>query len=110
MGEQEHGDDVGSVADEAAKLLGALRGWAADHDHLATDSEACRFCPLCQLIAAVRGTSPEVREHLGAAASSLVKAAASALATHVPDHEEEGRRSADVERIDLDDDEGEPWD
>lgn len=110
--QQDHAEGVGSVAEEAARLLGALRGWVEHDGDVATGGESCRFCPLCQAISAVRGTSPEVKEHLGSAATSLIKAAASAMATHVPDQEDGERPSGRVEKIDLDEteDEGESWD
>ncbi len=120
-------DDVGSVAEEAAKLFGALSGWARDNgsgvgqglagaaeqaaasarevsEHLATGAPECSYCPICRTVHAVRQTSPEVRAHLAVAASSLMQAAAGLLATAVP---EEHRTAADaegVEHIDLDDD------
>ena len=112
---------VGSVGEEAAKLFGALSDWARDQggeyagsasgaagafahavkdvkDHVATGSEDCRYCPVCQVIHVVRQTSPEVRTHLAVAASSLMQAAAGVLATHVPERESKGP----VEKIDLD--------
>jgi hypothetical protein len=104
---------VGSVAEEAAKLFGALSGWARDHgdgasamadslvgelhDHIATGSPECSWCPVCRTVAAIRHTSPEVRAHLTSAASSLMLAVSGMMATS-PD------RDATVERIDLDDD------
>ena len=117
-GEQE---PVGSVGDEAAKLLGALSDWARDqgtdyagtaagaagafahavqdvNDHVATGAEDCRYCPVCQVIHVVRQTSPEVREHLSLAASSLLQAAAGLLATNTPQHP----KPSTVEKIDLD--------
>jgi hypothetical protein len=120
-------DDVGSLGEEAAKLLQAVQGWAkesgAEHaeaamsaaegaastwqrvnEHVATGGEDCRYCPLCQVISVVRGTSPEVREHLATAATSLMHAAAGMLATTVPHGEDRGRRGGPVEKIDLDDD------
>jgi len=119
-------EPVGSVGDEAAKLLGALSEWARDQgtdfaesatgaatafahaaqdvsEHVATGSQDCRYCPVCQVIHAVRSTSPEVRTHLAVAASSLMQAAAGLLATST-----EGRTSAPVQKIDLDD--GSAWD
>jgi hypothetical protein len=122
------GQPVGSVGEEAAKLFGALSDWAreqgadyagtaagagsafaaAAHDvneHLATGSQDCRYCPVCQVIHAVRQTSPEVRTHLAVAASSLVQAAAGLLATHTGDQ----RESAPVEKIDLDADSDSDW-
>ena len=119
-------DEVGSVGEEAAKLFSVLSGWARDagvvssdaatnagqgladavrgiDEHIATDGEDCRYCPVCQVIHAVRHTSPEVKAHLASAASSLMHAAAGVLATHVPGSD----RPSGVEKIDLDD-EGEP--
>ena len=116
---------VGSVGEEAAKLFGALSDWAKDQgseyvgtaagasnafaaavqdvgEHIATGSQDCRYCPVCQVIHAVRQTSPEVRTHLTVAASSLMQAAAGLLATHTGDQ----RGSAPVEKIDLDSDSG----
>ena len=122
-------EPVGTVGEEAAKLLGAISEWARDqgtdyagaaagaassfadavHDvseHLATDSADCRYCPVCRAIHTVRSTSPEVREHLSVAASSLMHAAAGLLATHAPPP-----RRSPVERIDLDDaGDGGDWD
>jgi hypothetical protein len=116
---------VGSVGEEAAKLLGALSDWAREqradsagsaagaanafaqavrdvNEHVATGSEDCRYCPVCQVIHVVRQTSPEVRAHLSVAASSLMHAAAGLLATQPG-----GRPSSSpVEKIDLDDDAG----
>jgi hypothetical protein len=114
-------EPVGSVGEEAAKLFSALSGWARDqgtdyagaaagaaaamsgtahaiNEHIATDAEECRYCPVCQVIHAVRSTSPEVRAHLSEAASSLMHAAAGLLATHVA-----ADKRAPVEKIDLDD-------
>ncbi len=119
-------DPVGSVGEEAAKLLGALSNWARDQggdyagsaadaagafagavqdvsEHIATGSEDCRYCPVCQVIHIVRDTSPEVRTHLAVAASSLMHAAAGLLATKPGE-----QRSGPVEKIDLDDTTG--WD
>jgi len=110
-------EPVGSLAEEAAKLLGAVSSWArqqgdgvadladamadgvADgvHEHLAPGSPECTWCPVCRAIAAIRQTSPEVRNHLASAASSLMLAVAGMLATDPP------ARERGVERIDLDD-------
>ncbi|GAB2623089.1 hypothetical protein GCM10027270_07320 [Nocardioides ginkgobilobae] len=125
-------EDLGTVAEEAAKLLGALGDWArdqgtdwaqgaaglADHaattarqvrdhldDNLANGSEECRYCPVCRTIHAVRQMSPEVKAHLTTAATSLLQAAAGAMATQVPSGStgaQPGRSG--VEHIDLDDD------
>jgi hypothetical protein len=111
-------EQVGSVAEEAAKLLGALSGWAREHgegvsttagsmaasvaddlhEHLATGSSECAWCPVCRAVAAIRQTSPEVRAHLAEAASSFMLAFSGMVVTTAPS------REGDVERIDLDDD------
>lgn len=119
-------DAVGSVAEEAAKLLGALSGWAreqnenlgasvsgladgaakAAHDvneHLATGTAECTWCPVCRAVHTVRELSPEVKEHLAVAGANLMQAAAALLATAVPDQHRE-RSSEDIEHIDLDTD------
>ncbi|MBZ5734301.1 hypothetical protein K8Z61_07315 [Nocardioides sp. TRM66260-LWL] len=141
-------DDLGSVAEEAAKLLGALAGWAGDQarsgeawaglagsvagsaagsaadlarqlddglrEHLATGAPECTWCPICRTVHRVRELSPEVRQHLATATTSLLAAVQGILATAVPpegatgDGRGRAARSspAGVERIDLDD---EPW-
>jgi hypothetical protein len=122
-------EPIGSVGEEAAKLFTALSGWARDqgsdyagsaagaaaamsetmqslNEHIATGSEECRYCPVCQVIHAVRTTSPEVKAHLAVAASSLMHAAAGVLATQVPQD-----KASPVEKIDLDDENDDPdWD
>lgn len=126
--------EVGSVAEEAAKLFGALSEWARDQgggigdgfaglaghaaraahevdEHLATGAAECTYCPICRTVHVLRQASPEVRAHLTTAASALVQAAAGMLATAVLDgHAAPGGASrgapGGVERIDLDDDPG----
>jgi hypothetical protein len=110
VSESDGREPVGSVAEEAAKLLGALTGWAKEHgdglssfaddvnEHLATGAPECTWCPVCRTVSAVRHTSPEVRAHLTSAASSLMLALSGMMATHTSSGD--GR----VERIDLDDD------
>ena len=120
-------EHVGSVAEEALKLFGALSDWARDHgselgqgltgfvehaaasarevdEHLATGAPECTYCPICRAVHVVRQTSPEVRAHLAVAASSLLQAAAGLLATAVPD--DARARDGGVEHIDLDDTDG----
>lgn len=115
-------EPVGTLSEEAARLFGVLAGMARDHgaeaagnaadsaahaahnfnEHIATDQAECRYCPICQVVHVVRATSPEVKAHLLTAANSLVQAAATALATQVPEREP----SEPVQRIDLDEDGG----
>ena len=129
MSGDERREPVGSVGEEAAKLLTALQGWARDsgsdyatattgaangaasslnaiNEHIATGADDCRYCPLCQVISALRETSPEVKQHLTSAGTSLVQAAAGVLAAHVPDESKRSSHSG-VEKIDLSD--GDDW-
>lgn len=123
MSEAGDAHEVGPLGEEAAKLFGALSGWAREHagdateglsglasqaaaavhdidEHLATGAPECTVCPVCRAVHALRQLSPEVSTHLASAASSLAQAAAALLATptHRPsDHD-------GVEHIPLDDD------
>ncbi|MBM7515372.1 hypothetical protein [Nocardioides nitrophenolicus] len=120
-------DDIGSVGEEAMKLLGAFADLARQHtgdaagglgnlagqaasmahevgEHLATDAVECRYCPVCRVVHAVRQTSPEVKAHLMVAASSLLQAAAGLLETP----RDGSTRGSEVQRIDLDDEEPTP--
>lgn len=93
-------EPVGSVAEEAAKLFGALSGWARDlDDHVATGAAECSYCPICRTVHALRHTSPEVRTQLATAATALLQAASGLLATVAPEQPDRGG----VEHIDLDD-------
>ena len=117
-------EEIGSVSDEAVKLLGALSGWARQHgsdmghgaadaasaaaeamrevnEHLATGAAECRYCPICRVVHVVRDSSPEVRSHLAVAGVSLMQAAAALLATQIPEDKPAPRE--DLEHIDLDD-------
>lgn len=121
-------DGIGSVGEEAAKLLGALQDWARDsggdyaeaasglvegaaasldslNEHIATGGQDCRYCPLCRAIAAARATSPEVRQHLIAAGSSLLQAASAAIST---DTAASATEQEPVEKIGLTD--SDDWD
>lgn len=78
------GENVGSAAEEAAKLFAAVQDWARqrfDHEHLATGSAECQVCPVCQTVAALRQVRPETVEHLMDAAASVVAALKSAVGT-----------------------------
>jgi len=129
MNEKDKDEPVGSLGEEAVKLLSALQGWAKEsgsdyahaaagaassgssslsfiNEHIATGGKDCRYCPLCQVISAVRQTSPEVKQHLASAATSFLQAGVGILATHAPD-QSKGRRESGVEKIDLSD--GDDW-
>jgi hypothetical protein len=105
---------AGSVADEAARLLEAVQQWAAAHEHEQPgpgqpgSAEAaagphlgpeCRYCPVCQLIAIVRGTRPDVAAHLAEAAAGLLEAVRSAVVAH--ERTWAARPGRPVERIDI---------
>jgi hypothetical protein len=101
-------DPVGSVGDEAAKLLGALADWASDHarevnEHLATGDAECLYCPICRTVHAIRAASPEVKAQLAGAASTFLEAAAGLLSAAGQADPSASR----VQHIDLDD-EGDP--
>jgi hypothetical protein len=119
-------EQIGSVADEAAKLFGALSDWARDHgpelgnglsglasqaaasaqevnEHIATGADECTYCPICRTVHVVRLASPEVRTHLALAAANLMQAAAGILAAASNDGSRPGSARGDgVEHIDLD--------
>lgn len=124
------GPEVGSVAEEAAKLVGALSDWARDQGDTASGGvagsvagladlardlaghvagENCTYCPVCRVIGLVRATSPEVKGHLATATTALLRAAMSAMETSVPDAAT--RPGNGVEKIDLESEsESEAWD
>jgi len=98
-------EPVGSVGDEAAKLLGVLAGWASDHardvnEHLATGDAECLYCPICRTVHAVREASPEVKAQLAQAASTFLQAAAGLLSAAGAAEPPSSR----VQHIDLDED------
>lgn len=147
-------EPVGTVAEEAAKLFAVLQQAARQQDPAppqenpaaeepAADEPAapepgvqdehgtarcgapeCQWCPVCQLIAKVRHTSPETIEQLSMAAAgvlasvrSLLEAAAEAARQARADAESRTAGAQDterparsrVDRIDVSED-PEPWD
>ena len=95
---------VGSAAEEAARLFAAAEQWARTHgaalldrEHLATGALECQVCPLCQAISAVRSIRPETVEHLLDAAASIV----AALRTATPPAPPPDDRAPGVQRIDI---------
>jgi hypothetical protein len=143
-------EPVGSVAEEAAKLFAVLQQAARHeeprrapepdeaeaayevpdepeelHQHGAARSgPECQWCPVCQLIAKVRTTSPETIEQLSTAAAgvlgsvrSLLEAAADAARQAREDAESRTAKAKEperparsrVDRIDVSED-PEPWD
>ncbi|MFY9913190.1 MAG: hypothetical protein WAK18_00880 [Nocardioidaceae bacterium] len=118
-------EPVGSLAEEAAKLIAVVQGWAGEHDghrdtadaetassaggaheghdehhHDGSADPDCQWCPLCRVARAARATTPEVREHLATAALSLALAFKGLLdgLEHRPDQDPPDP----VEKIDLD--------
>ena len=105
--------DVGSVAEEAVKLLGALSDWARDaagevDQHLATGAAECTFCPICRTVHAVRELSPEVKTQLATAATTFLNAAAGLMSGAAAG---QTGRPEGVQHIDLDDESwpGDDW-
>lgn len=71
------GEPLGGVTEEARRLVEAVSEWAsarldATEKSIATDSAACRVCPVCQLIAAVRGDGVDVVARFGEAWSAFL--------------------------------------
>lgn len=104
------GPEVGSVAQEAAKLMAALAGLAPEQesfadaarnvsDHIGHDQD-CRYCPVCQLINVARTASPEIKQGLATAATALLQVAQGLLNTDPPT--DSPPRDDKVEKIDLD--------
>jgi hypothetical protein len=80
----------GPLAEEAAKLAEALSNWASSgfvHSMFSGvsglsgvgESTECNVCPLCQLLRLMKGSRPEVFEHLADASASLIAALRAAL-------------------------------
>ncbi len=118
-------EPVGSLAEEAAKLIAVVQGWAAEHgghdeptdtatarpestepgdheqhDHDGAVDPSCQWCPLCRVTRAAKATTPEVREHLATAAVSLALALKGVL--DGLDGQPGQDPSDPVEKIDLD--------
>ena len=98
-------EPVGSLGEEAVRLLGALSDWASDHargvnEHLATGAPECTYCPVCRTVHAVRNASPEVRAQLTSSAATFLQAAAGLLTAASAGQDP----APTVQRIDLDDD------
>ncbi|HJQ01345.1 MAG TPA: hypothetical protein VJ851_07085 [Jatrophihabitans sp.] len=71
------GPEPGPLADEAARLVGAAQEWLhrvvgeSDGPRIATGAPECCWCPVCQLIATLRGDRPELVERLAEAQTAL---------------------------------------
>lgn len=109
-------EPIGTLAEEAAKLLAVVHGWVGDpataastpegdeeqrHDHGAPEAAAeCRWCPLCQLMRMAMATSPDVRAHLSQAAVSM----ALALKGLLEESPSTAGRTTPLEKIDVTED------
>jgi hypothetical protein len=78
-------EPLGSAAEEAARLLDAVRRWVDDRaiepDPGEHDAQ-CRYCPLCHGAAALKQSQPEVYEHLSRAVDSLFAAVRASATSH----------------------------
>lgn len=73
------GQPLGGPAEEARRLVEALGDWATTRlgtvdAQIATGSAECQVCPVCQLIAALRGDGPEVMSRLSDAWTAFLGA------------------------------------
>lgn len=92
-------DRVGSVAEEALKLLEALCTSASGPDEpVAGQRTDCRSCPVCAGRALLRGISPQVKEHLTSAAHSVMLAASALLETTVEEPAARDRAAQEADR------------
>jgi hypothetical protein len=101
-------DGIGSVAEEAARLFAAFESWVKDaaggattlvDAHVANGSAECQLCPVCRLISLLRGTRPEVFEHLVDATTSMLAAMRAAMDAH--ERSWSSRRHSPVQHIDI---------
>ena len=115
-------DAVGSLGEEAVKLLAAMSTWADEHtaggagpsgDRACSCAPAatCAWCPVCQALSTVRAASPQLKEQLVASGLALTAAARIFLEAVAAPPVTREAAPGDVEHIDLSDDGGEqPWD
>ena len=103
------GPQVGSAAQEAARLFAAVEDWARTRGETvaaggapgaaAGGATTCGVCPVCTGIALLRDVRPETVEHLLDAAASVVAAVRSAVV--VPPTTAGARPPGGVEHIDV---------
>jgi hypothetical protein len=106
--------EPGPLADEAVRLFAAAADWL--HRNLAdpatakvaTGAPECTWCPLCQLVAVLRGDRPEVAARLAetqTAVVGLLRALADAAGAGAPPNPgPDGRGSSAggrIQKIDL---------
>ena len=98
---------VGTAAQEAARLFAAVEDWARTRgdtyaaEHGTTGSTTCGVCPVCSGIALLRDVRPETVEHLLDAAASVVAAVRSAVVPPPDGSRPDGPRPGGVEHIDV---------
>jgi hypothetical protein len=115
----EPADAPPTLGDEATRLLTALPGWAqewlSDLVRRARTSEShetgsdCQWCPLCQLLAVLRGERPELTERVVEAGTAALSALRTFVEVAVPAGRDGGAAHdapadgppARVQRIDL---------
>lgn len=79
------GAESRATSDAGRLLADAVHEWARarfgdpDTAHIATGAAECAWCPICQLIAALRGDRPDVTDKLAAAATAVVDVVGSLL-------------------------------
>lgn len=100
---------LGSAAQEAARLFAAVEDWARSRGVTAAGERAdghgastCGVCPVCSGIALLRDVRPETVEHLLDAAASVVAAVRSAVVVPPADGAAPyGGRPGGVQHIDV---------
>jgi hypothetical protein len=63
-----------TIGEEALKLLDAVQDWLRREplaEHLATGAPECTWCPICQLVAVLRGDRPDVNEKITSVLTAL---------------------------------------
>jgi len=63
-----------TTGEEAVKLLEAVQDWLRRpplSEHLATGAPECTWCPICQLVAVLRGERPDVNEKIASVVTAL---------------------------------------
>jgi len=97
------GPEHGSLADEARRFAEAFSDWSHDHGAgftaAAGSSEQCRYCPVCQLIALMRGERPEAAARLVEAGTALAEAVRTLLTPPAAAPEDDPPPT--VQRIDV---------
>ena len=97
-------DALGSAAQEAFRLLEAVRGWLDERGvpeaSIAAGSAECRACPVCVVLGALRDHHPDVVDQLGRASDALIAAARALLSEQ--EHKWANGSERGVERIDID--------